>query len=131
MIYLCQPYSSSDAEVETMRFEAANFTSAYFFGIEHMKIISPIAMWHIPSRRFNIPGSYLHFREWNETVLLKSEGLLILPLSGWRGSIGVRSELEFAASINMPLQIIRFDEDSDIDLKRYIQHVRRFEGVGI
>ena len=82
LIYLATLYSHSDPDVKQRRFDAVNRAAA--------KLMR--RGWHVYS-----PISHSH------PMALAGARVIVLRQDGWRESTGVRSEMEIAAELGLPV----------------------------
>ncbi len=122
--YLSSPYTHSDPEVVNKRYErvleiAVQLMSAYY-------LIEPIAMSHEKSKRFELPTNYEFWKELNENWILKSDGVIVCMMDGWKESKGVQDEISFAKEQGLPVYYLKCNDDKCIfvdyvDYEEYIE----------
>lgn len=110
MIYIASPYSSQSGTLMQLRFEqvecfTANLLNAGIFAF------SPIVYGHEIAKSYTLPTSAEWWKEFNRHMLLASRGMYILMLDGWRESVGVRMEREWALEAKLPISFYRQDGD--------------------
>lgn len=105
MIYLASPFSSPDRQIEFERYRAAlNYTHQQLaWG---RIIFSPIVYCYPIAVNHGLPGDFKFWREFNFAVIERCDELRILRLDGWRESVGVQAEAEFAKSKNIPVHMV-------------------------
>jgi hypothetical protein len=104
-IYIASPYSSQDPAVVEDRFEAvAQFVAK--FCREGRALYSPILHFHPLSRMCQLPGDYFFWEKVNHAMIKAADELWILKLPGWDQSTGVRLEIEYAVSKDMPVRYV-------------------------
>jgi|ERR1700676_2436738 len=94
-IYLASPYSHIDASVRALRFLEAERASHYFLLRKNWNY-SPIVYCHLMAQKFGLPTDFAYWQELNKAMLVYSRALYILTLDGWKQSVGVRYEWDFA-----------------------------------
>ncbi|MCK9604059.1 MAG: DUF1937 family protein [Candidatus Omnitrophica bacterium] len=102
LIYLASPFSDPTPQVREERFHLAaaamgRLIAAGFF------IISPVVA------TYPLAGGRWEFEVWSRWCLSlvdRSDLLWILPLNGWRESVGIRAEVALARRINVPVRIL-------------------------
>ena len=107
MFYLASPYSHPEPEVRHQRYlDAAHFTK---FCLENigLHIFSPIVYAHDMAIRFSLPTDAAHWQEFNESMIFRCDGMMVLELEGWQASKGVQSEIAYAKSHNKNIQFVK------------------------
>jgi hypothetical protein len=94
--YLASPYSHPDATVRQARYDAAVREVAVLF-TEGVMCLSSIVHSHpvclaLGNREF----AFEYWKEFDQELILRCDGIIVLLLEGWRESKGVMAELEFA-----------------------------------
>lgn len=107
MIYLASPYSSSDPLIVKTRYLIAKQVTEALM-TRGIHIFSPIVHCH----ELTIPqsdGSFAFWQRYNFDMLRRSDAMLVLAISGWKKSIGVQAEIEFARLAGILISAV--DED--------------------
>lgn len=120
-VYLCSPYSSDLALVESTRYAFIRSAVAYMatFGIT---ALSPVVYSHEIAHHHNLMGGEF-WQTW-AIPLLKSccEGW-VLMISGWQESEGVRKEIELLRVLDKPIKYVYFNSDwTDIMMVENDEH---------
>jgi hypothetical protein len=105
MMYLAGPYSHKDESIRQARFEALTKKAAQLMRDGHV-IFSPITHGHAIAELHDLP---LEFEWWSNqclTILKSARGLLVLCIDGYKESIGVNSEIEYAKANNIPVKYV-------------------------
>jgi hypothetical protein len=97
MIYLASPYSHPDPPIREARFNAACRATAELV-LAGRAVFSPIVHGH-PLVRFGLPTDWSFWQRFDEEHLRLCDEVLVLQIDGWRESVGVRAEVEFAAAL--------------------------------
>ena len=58
-------------------------------------VYSPIAHCHIPAV-FGLPKDFVFWRRFDEEMISRCNGIIVLKLSGWDISVGVNAEIKIA-----------------------------------
>ena len=103
IVYLASPYSHKDVAVKEHRYELACKAAAtlmergdvVFCPIAHSHPIETIGMTTVRDELFWLHQDF--------AILSKCTYLAVLCIDGWKESSGVRKEIEFAESMNMPV----------------------------
>jgi len=101
--YLASPYSHSLPIIMERRYAAAMAATAKLLG-EGRVIYSPIVSFHTVALSHNLPTSFSFWERINLGVLQHCSNLIVLQLDGWKESVGVAGEVEFALSKNIPVE---------------------------
>ena len=106
MIYLASPYSHPDERVRQARYELVVQHAAFMWN-EGLVTFSPIAHSHpIAQQMPPDSGSWEQWAEFDRTILGACSELWVLMLPGWRESVGVAAEVEYARSLGLPVKHI-------------------------
>lgn len=103
LTFISSPYSHQDPDTEAMRARLAGDFAAYCWRDRGLIPISPIAHWHDIGRRNRLPGNAMAWVAWNKTLVQKSDMMYVLCLPGWRDSLGVSYEVQFARDAEVPV----------------------------
>lgn len=104
MIYLATPYSHSEPEIRRARFDLVTHVGAHL-SKEGQAVLSPITQGHLFCRYESLPKHYGFWKSICQEQLRACSALILLPLSGYKESIGVQDELAFAKRHNKPVTI--------------------------
>ncbi len=103
MIYLASPYSHPDPDVRHCRFRAVCKAAAVLIG-QGNHVFSPIAHSHPISQFMEGEDSWDRWRAFDFRMIEQSEALFYLTIDGWKESVGVREEMIFATSLELPVE---------------------------
>lgn len=106
LIYLAAPYSHLDPYIEQRRFLEINRVAGYLFG-RNYHIFSPISHCHPIRQVTSLLGSFAQWESYNRRMIELCDQLLIITLDGWENSVGVRTEILLARSLDKPVKYIR------------------------
>jgi hypothetical protein len=95
LTFVSSPYSSPDPAIEHQRYLDACAFSAWLWQQGRVPF-SPIAHWHPIVRRHHLPGNAMAWINYNRAMVERSDALIVLCLDGWRDSLGVAYEVEWA-----------------------------------
>jgi hypothetical protein len=104
LTYLATPYSHPDPAVEHARFIVANKCSATLMRAGH-QIYSPISQTHSIALEGGIPGDWQYWEEYDKRIISICQKVIVLTIDGWKESIGVQAEIEFAKSIGLSVEL--------------------------
>lgn len=102
VIYVASPYSDLSLQVreqrviETMRY-------CYQLITDNKCPYSPIVHFHSIARRWGMDYSATFWQAINKEMLSRCDEMHVLSLDGWEKSIGIQSEIRFAAKLRIPI----------------------------
>lgn len=111
--YLASPYSHPRAEVRHERYEAVRLAT-YRLCLAHRIVYSPILHFHDLAETFRTPFDADYWWTHNRTMLYHAGCLLVLMLDGWKNSVGVRQEIEYAESHNIPVSYLHAEKTTEL-----------------
>lgn len=94
LYYLASPYSHPDPEMRTKRYEEVSDATVALLK-QGIYAFSPITYNH-PMERHQLPTSWDFWEPYDIAFLERCDEMIVLMLDGWRESIGVNAEIEFA-----------------------------------
>lgn len=101
-IYLASPYSHAEAEIRRLRMLAACKSAAQIMRGGDL-VFSPVAHSH-PVAGFGLPPEWDYWRNWCLSFLENwATDFYILQIPGWKESIGVSAERQFAEAKKLPV----------------------------
>jgi hypothetical protein len=106
MLYLASPYSSPDPAVRQARYEA-NRTMVAHLACKGYIVYSPIVHFHPVAVAHQLPTEFAFWQAQNRGMIDHADSLYVLQLEGWNSSIGVASELQYAAELGLPCIFIK------------------------
>jgi len=109
-VFLSSPYSDPKRSVMNYRAGSAADACAWLSACGYLPL-SPIAMWHVPAARNDLPGNAAHWADWNRDWLRRADVLAVLLLDGWRDSQGVAMERAWATAMELPEWVIVPERD--------------------
>lgn len=103
--YLAAPYSSPQIHIRDRRYNQIAFVASEL--IKRGEIIySPITACHHLACDFELPKDADYWLRTNLEFLRRCGKMYVLTLDGWKASIGVQREIEFATERNIPIEYI-------------------------
>lgn len=108
LLYLASPFSHSDREVMYERTRLATNATIKLFN-SGFAIFSPIA-YNGSWIDEDVPGDWNFWKTFDELLISKMDGLIVLMLPGWDKSIGVTAEIEYAKSLNLPIEYVTLEQ---------------------
>lgn len=95
MIYLATPYSSKDKHELALRYMEACRITAHLLNIG-MMVFSPIVHCHQLKLNYELPAGWEFWGSYDKHMIALAEMLLVATMHGWRESVGVQAEINFA-----------------------------------
>lgn len=108
-VYLGGPYTHRDPGVRAWRFKHLTAAAAYLLN-RGFVVHSPITHGHVIASSHEVPESWEFWRRQSLGMLDQAAGLIVLPLPGWRKSVGLADEIEHAMARDKPIHYITFRE---------------------
>ena len=105
MIYLAIPYTGQ----EDAAFRFANRYAGMLMQEGHL-VFSPISMCHSIAQVVKLPTDFEYWKRYDFHMLNLCDMLVVLMFDGWKESVGVQGEIEYATEIGMPI-LYRFFTD--------------------
>lgn len=100
--YLACPYVHHDPSVRQARFEAANLAAATLIAQGEL-VISPLSHCCPIAEAKELPREWEYWGRFDRALLGCCSKLIVLMVDGWEESVGVRGEIEYAASLGLPV----------------------------
>lgn len=107
--YLATGYSHPDAAVRQRRFEDAMQVMTWLLR-KRIWVFAPIVQCHQAAVTFGLPTDFLFWQEYDETMIAKSQGVIVYKAAYWKESKGVASEVLFVRQKNLELLEVVRDE---------------------
>ena len=121
--YLASPYSHPSDELKNLRYEAVNRVGAILCK-RNLIIIEPIAMCHMKSLQYDLPTGYEYWKTRDRTfVKLSDGGVIVLAIPGWRESVGVSDEVQYARELGHEVYYLTLTELGEHVLLRQLEEL--------
>jgi hypothetical protein len=117
LFYLASPYSHKDQEVKDNRFLVVQEVTVKMLMDANIYAFSPIAYNH-PMVIHDLPTDWNFWENYDKAFIDHCDGLVVLTIDGWKESIGVTAEIEYAKELNLPVIYISVE---DVKNKNYEQ----------
>jgi hypothetical protein len=98
MIYLASPYTHPSKEVEANRARCAATVAAHLCSLG-FHVFSPIAYGHALRAFGPLPGNWEYWQIFDTYMVKACSTFAVLPINGWRESIGVGNERLIASRL--------------------------------
>ena len=69
-------------------------------------IYSPISSWHTIACKFGMPKTFEFWERLNLSFLVQCKKLIVVMLPGWKESVGLQGEIEFAENMGMDIEYL-------------------------
>lgn len=89
--YLASPYSGTEDEMES-RYASAVQACGWLLA-KHLFTYSPIVSCHPIAKTYGLPREFEFWQQFNNVMIRKSAGLVVLQIPGWEKSRGIADEL--------------------------------------
>jgi hypothetical protein len=107
MIYLASPYSNSDKEISTFRYEEVTRVAGLLQEEYPYAFILPITMSHNTEKYMKIKdSSFKHWATRDFTYISRCDEIWVVAMSGWNESLGVIAEIKFAKDKNILIKYV-------------------------
>ena len=103
MTYLASPYSHVTQEKRILRFIQAR-SAVIRLAKQGTIVFSPIVYSHQLAQYIGV--IFEPWREFDLAIIDAASELWVLTLDGWRESVGVTAEIEYATSLGKPVRYI-------------------------
>ena len=103
--YLASPYSAASRDQEHSRYQAALSATAWLLR-QKVWVYSPIVHCHNITLEHNFPGDAQFWAGYNYAMLAEAEELLVLRISGWENSKGVKEEISWSRELLLPNRFV-------------------------
>jgi len=104
LIYIGSPYTHPDKDVMQLRYEQVLDVTADLLN-QGFHVISPIVHCHPLSVKHKMMPDFEFWKRYNFALLSKCSVLLIIPIDGWKESIGLQAEVIFAKENNISIEM--------------------------
>ncbi len=108
--YLGSPYTSQSSAIRTVRYKTTMLAMAFLVK-RGITAYSPIIHFHVLTKLHMIPSTYDFWSLHNENMLIPAERFIILALTNWEKSVGLRGETATAEANEIPITIAYLHDD--------------------
>ena len=107
-VYVAAPYTSDSAATRSARVREVDRYCARLFRDGGFTVISPLTMGHNWTKAMpELADEYEMWMGWCLSLLSKCREIHVLMLPGWRESVGVTRELEFAKANGIIISFVK------------------------
>ncbi len=107
MIYIASPYTHELEQIRQARYEQV-FRYTRRLTTQGAIAFSPIVYGH-QFALAGFPGTVDFWRDFNESLLVKADYMHVLMLMGWKDSVGLAEEIDFANRFSIPVTYIEMN----------------------
>lgn len=104
-IYLASPYSDKSQRVQAQRYFDVSRCAAHLI-MQGIPVFSPIVHNHHLAHEYAMPTSALAWDIYNRAFLNTCGALYVCCIDGWKESVGVTAEIEYALGHGIPLTFV-------------------------
>ena len=106
LMYLATPYSDPNPRIRAKRFSLALDASAVLMKRKGIMVYSPIVQCHLISLNHALPTDSAFWESRDRRMISACDVFAVLTAEGWRESVGIKSELQYARSIGRPIWMV-------------------------
>jgi len=111
LVYLACPYSHPKRTVRFERFMVANRAAARLMVMRSELVFSPVSHSHpvceaVVDDETRESQSWGYWERFDRAILSICRKLYVLPLAGWKESVGVQAEIVIAQQMGIPVEIL-------------------------
>lgn len=110
MIYLATPYSHPDRGERYIRFKIAERQVLILTQGGHV-VYSPIVYWHAMAEQSGLPTTHDFWIHQNEAIMAKSDAIVVVKISGWNTSNGIKHEIDYGYENGIPVYFIEIGDN--------------------
>ena len=106
--YLASPYSHPDNTIEEERYQETLNACATLLA-QGFHVYSPVVHCHNICKKYALPGTFDFWKAYNHAFLAVSDVLVLLKLTDWENSIGMKEEELFFRTHFIGRLIVDYD----------------------
>jgi len=110
--YLAIPYTDKSEKVKEFRANVADYIW-YTLMKQNRIIYSPISVGHYIASKYDIPTSWKFWSAMDREFIKHCKKIIVVTLPGWKESIGVTAEIQFATDNSISIEY--YDPTEDIE----------------
>lgn len=103
MIYLAAPYSHPDEDIRIARYNEISSMTVKIMMEDGDHVFSPITYAHPLAVKFGLSGGWDFWQSFDMEFIRRCDAVAVYMLKGWRESVGVNAEIQFAKEIGKPI----------------------------
>lgn len=114
-IYLAGPYTHDCKHIEEDRYRALLYVGSWLWYRKGVKTFNPILQSYWMSKcGFSGGGTWTEWKDYDLTAIDKCDEVWVLSDPGWKESVGVTDELEYARAQGKPIMVLKWDRVKNI-----------------
>jgi len=108
-VYLASPYSHANHAIEQMRFDMVTRLGAKLqTENKNVAFIAPITQSHtFKQYEPSLGGAFSEWKDIDLTYISICDEVWVLMMNGWKESVGVTAEIQFAEDNNIPVKYLK------------------------
>ncbi|MBI2790930.1 MAG: DUF1937 family protein [Gammaproteobacteria bacterium] len=110
LIYLACPYSHPDSRMVQLRY-AVSAQVACQLVKEGLMIFAASMHNALLATMAGISDQFADWKEYNHLMIERSDKLMVITMEGWEQSKGVQDQIQYAKSLNKPIEMIEPPHD--------------------
>jgi len=123
LYYMASPFTHKDEKIQEERYNLA--TKASVGLLKHgIYVFAPIA-YNGSWTRFELPPDWSFWEPFDKCFVDRCDALLILKIDGWKESVGINAEIEYAKEQGKSIHYVTLEqiESGDLDhlIKSYVK----------
>jgi len=103
--YLAIPYTHEDEKVREYRAKIADTIFAAMM-LGGRLIYSPISSSHHIAVNYDLPNLWNYWERLDKCFIAHCKRVIVVTLDGWKESVGVTAEIEYAKELGIPIEYI-------------------------
>jgi hypothetical protein len=115
LYYLASPYTHKDPKVMKKRADIVTKAAVDLLR-QDVYVFAPIA-YNAPWERHDLPGDWTFWEPFDKAFVERMDAVVVLTIDGWKESVGVTAEIEFAKEKNIPVKYLSLEQISNGDIK--------------
>lgn len=115
-VYIASPFSSTNKAVERFRYnEVTRISAKLYYKYPHAFILPITQSYQLKKHEPRLGGSFARWRDVDLKFISVSDEVWVVMLDGWKDSIGVIAEIEYANKIG---KIVRYLNPNTMRFKK-------------
>lgn len=115
LYYLASPYTHKDWRIKKQRADAV--TKAAVDLLHHgVFCFAPIS-YNAPWEQYDLPGDWSFWEKFDKAFVSRCDAILVLQLEGWKESVGVQAEIDFANENDIPVLYVTEEQIQNGELE--------------
>lgn len=102
-VYLAGPYSDPNTIVREQRYLRLLEAEYALIKARGFCVMNPIGMCHSLSKMYKMPTGYKYWQSRDRELINRCDEVYVLTMQGWKESVGVTDEIQYAKSIGRPV----------------------------